>query len=131
MERSAFTTLFLVAALWNLTGAIFGFFNTAFTFELFFDRGLSDPLMFAVYKGAWGTTLTYFVGYLMVSTNPVKHYGIVVIGSIGKLGFIITLLNLYVAGIAGPVIFVVVMGDGLFLILFAYYFAQLYKRSVV
>ena len=129
MAPSSFTKLFLIASLWNLAGAIFGYFNTAFTFELIFNRTLTDPLMFAVYKGAWGTTLIYFVGYLLVSYNPEKHYGIVVTGGIGKLGFIITLLQLYLAGIAGPIIFVIVMGDGIFLSLFAFYFYQLYKTT--
>ena len=129
MAISPFTRLFLLASLWNLAGAVFGFFNTAFTFELIFNRELTDPLLFAVYKGAWGTTLTYFVGYLLVSYNPEKHYGIVVTGGIGKLGFIVTLLQLYFAGIAGPIIFVVVVGDGIFLALFLYYFFQLYKST--
>jgi len=131
MTPSPFTKLFLFASLWNLAGAIFGFFNTSFTFELIFNRELTDPLLFAVYKGAWGTTLTYFVGYLLVSCNPEKHYGIVVTGGIGKLGFIVTLLQLYFAGIAGPIIFVVVIGDAVFLALFAYYFFQLYKDAAM
>jgi len=124
-----FTKLFLLASLWNLAGAIFGFFNTAFTFELIFNRELADPLMFAVYQGAWGTTLTYFVGYLIVSSNPQRHFGIVVTGGIGKLGFIVTLLELFSAGIAGPEIFVIVVGDAAFLVLFAYYFYRLYQST--
>ena len=129
MVLSSYARLFLFASLWNLTGAVFGFFNTAFTFEFIFNRELTDPLLFAVYKGAWGTTLTYFVGYLLVSYNPAKHFGIVITGGIGKLGFIVTLLQLYFAGIAGPIIFVVVIGDGIFLVLFAYYFLQLYRET--
>ncbi|WP_404366797.1 hypothetical protein [Marinobacter sp.] len=126
---SFFTKLFLVAALWNLTGAIFGFFNTAFTFEVIFNRMIEDPLMLAVYKGAWGTTLIYFIGYLIVARNPEKHYGIVITGGIGKLGYIITLLQLYVAGIASPIIFIIVIGDSIFLILFSYYFFHLLKSA--
>lgn len=129
MALSSFTNLFLFASLWNLAGAVFGYFNTSFTFEIIFNRELTDPLLFAVYKGAWGTTLVYFIGYLLVSYNPAKHYGIVVTGGIGKLGFIISLLQLYFAGIAGPIIFVIVIGDGIFLILFAYYLFQLYKAT--
>jgi hypothetical protein len=127
MVLSPFTKLFLLASLWNLTGAVFGFFNTAFAFELTFSKELTDPLMFAIYKGAWGTTLTYFIGYLIVAHNPMKHYGIVITGGIGKLGFIVTLLKLYFAGIAGAGIFVIVVGDGLFLALFIYYFYRVYN----
>ena len=121
-SSSFYTKLFICAALWNLAGAILGFFNTAFTYELIFNQELNDPLMFAVYQGAWGTTLTYFIGYLIVARNPLRHFGVVVTGGIGKLGFIVTLLKLYSAGIAGPEIFVIVIGDGMFLGLFAVYF---------
>lgn len=130
MALSPFSQLFLLASLWNLCGAIFGYFNTAFTFELIFNRPLDDPLLFAIYKGAWGTTLTYFIGYVLVAFNPARHFGVVVTGGIGKLGFIVTLLQLYSLGIAGPVVFVVVVGDGVFLALFAYYFLWLYKGEV-
>jgi len=129
MLHSPFTKLFLFASAWNLAGALFGYFNTAFTFDLIFNKELSDQLLFAVYKGAWGTTLTYFIGYLLVAHNPRKHYGIVVIGAIGKLGFIISLLQLYLSDIAGPVIFVIVIGDGIFLALFFYYFFWVYKTT--
>jgi hypothetical protein len=129
MKLSPFSKLFLFASAWNFAGALFGFFNTAFTFELIFNRELTDPLLFAVYKGAWGTTLTYFIGYLIVARNPLKHFGIVITGGIGKLGFIVTLIQLYIAGIAGPVVFAIIVGDGLFLIFFLYYLFQVYRTG--
>ncbi len=129
MTLSPFAKLFIFASLWNLVGAIFGYFNTSFTYEQIFYKELTDPLMLAVYQGAWGTTLTYFIGYLLVAHNPEKHYGIVITGGIGKLGFIVTLLKLYFSGIASPVIFVIVIGDAVFLSLFTYYFFYIYKSS--
>ncbi|MFK7732535.1 MAG: hypothetical protein AB8B48_13030 [Pseudomonadales bacterium] len=130
-HTSFFSRLFLAAALWNFSGAVLGYFNTAFAFEMFFNRELTDPLMFSIYKGAWGTTLTYFIGYLLVSRNPAKHYGIAITGGIGKLGFIISLLQLYTDGIASPIVFIVIIGDAIFLLLFAYYFYQLYSSREV
>ena len=62
-ELRLFRVLFLVAALWNLIGAVFGYFNTEFTFYNFFGRELTDPLYYAIYQGAWGTTLVYFFGF--------------------------------------------------------------------
>jgi hypothetical protein len=122
--------MFLLAALWNLTGAVFGYFNTAYTFQKFFDRELTDPLFHAIYQGSWGTTFVYFFGYLIVAHNPVKHLGIVIVGGIGKLGFAIKLLQLYAAGIANSLVFIVVVGDFIFLVLFAYYFIYLFKAKV-
>ena len=121
--------LFIVAALWNLTGAGFGYFNTAFTFQNFFDRELSDPLFYDIYKGAWGTTFVYFFGYLLVAYNPLKHTGIVIVGVIGKVGFAIKLMQLYLAGLANSVVLIVIIGDFIFMLLFMYYFLLLYKAK--
>jgi hypothetical protein len=129
-ELKIFKLMFLLAALWNLTGAVFGYFNTAYTFQNIFDRELSDPLFFAVYQGSWGTTFVYFFGYLIVAHNPVKHLGIVIVGGIGKLGFAIKLLQLYAAGIANSLVFIVIVGDCIFLFLFAYYFVCLFRAKI-
>ena len=129
-EITFFKYMFLLAALWNLIGAGFGYFNTAYTFQQFFGRELSDPLYHAIYQGSWGTTFVYFFGYLIVAYNPVKHPGIVIVGGIGKLGFAVKLLQLYLAGFADPVIFIVIVGDFIFLALFAYYFVSLFKAKV-
>lgn len=121
--------LFIVAALWNLTGAGFGYFNTAYTFQNFFGRELSDPLFYEIYKGAWGTTFVYFFGYLIVAHNPLKHSGIVIVGAIGKVGFAIKLLQLYLSGTANSIVLIVVIGDLIFMLLFIYYFFLLYKAK--
>jgi hypothetical protein len=81
-------------------------------------------------KVTWGTTFVYFFGYLIVAHNPVKQAGIVIVGGIGKLGFAVKLLQLYAAGIANSLIFIVIVGDFIFLILFAYYFVCLFKAKV-
>lgn len=128
-EFTLFRAFFIVAALWNLLGAIFGYFNTAFTFQHFFGRELNDPLLYAIYKGAWGTTLVYFIGYLIVAFNPVRHPGIVIVGGIGKVGYAIKLLELYSTGIASPVVLIVVIGDFLFSLFFVYYFIRMYQAK--
>jgi len=128
-EITFFRGLFIVSAIWNLIGAIFGYFNTAYTFNGFFNRELTDPLFYAIYQGAWGTTLVYFIGYLIVAYNPLKHTGIVIVGGIGKIGFAISLLKFYLAGLAGPVVFVVIAGDFIFALLFLYYFFKLYRAK--
>lgn len=128
-EITFFRGLFIVSAIWNLIGAIFGYFNTAYTFNGFFNRELTDPLFYAIYQGAWGTTLVYFIGYLIVAYNPLKHTGIVIVGGIGKIGFAISLLKFYLAGLAGPVVFVVIAGDFIFALLFLFYFFRLYKAN--
>jgi len=128
-EITFFKAVFIVSAIWNLIGAFFGYFNTAYTFQGFFNKALTDPLFYAIYQGAWGTTLVYFIGYLMVAYNPLKHTGIVIVGGIGKIGFAISLLKFYLAGLAGPIVFVVIAGDFVFALLFLYYFFSLYRSK--
>jgi hypothetical protein len=128
-EFPFFTVLFLVAALWNLIGAGFGYFNTKFTFQEIFGRELNDPLFYEIYKGAWGTTLMFFIGYLMVAYNPLKHTGLVLIGGIGKFFFAIAELQLYLAGLANPIILIIVVGDFIFCIFFVYYFIKLFNQK--
>ena len=128
-QITLFRTLFILAAVWNLLGALLGYFNTEFTFQLFFGRELSDPLIYAIYNGAWGTTLVYIIGYLIVAYNPARHTGIVIVGGIGKVGFAIKLLQLYLAGLANPVVLIVIIGDLIFSLLFLYYFFQVYKSE--
>lgn len=124
-----FRIVFVVAALWNLLGAGFGYFNTAFTFQNFFGRELTDPLVFQIYQGAWGTTLVYFFGYLIVAHNPLRHPGIVIVGGIGKLGYALKLLQLFREGLAGPVVLIVILGDALFVLAFLYYFFKLHETN--
>lgn len=127
-----FSGVFLLAALWNLVGACFGYFNTAYTFQGVFGKPLTDPLFYEIYKGAWGTTLMFFIGYLMVAYNPLKHWGIAVIGGIGKLSFAISELQLYLGGLANEKILIIVIGDFLFCGLFIWYFITIinYKTTV-
>jgi hypothetical protein len=128
-EITIFRIIFIISAIWNLIGAIFGYFNTAYTFRGFFNRELTDPLYYTIYQGAWGTTLVYFIGYSIVAYNPIKHTGIVIVGWIGKIGFAISLLKLYLSGIAGSIVFVVIVGDFVFALLFLYYFFRLFKTK--
>ncbi len=129
-EITFFKIFFIIAALWNLTGGILGYFNTAYTFSLLFDRELADPLLHSVYQGACGTTLLYFIGYSIVAFNPKRHTGVVIVGGIGKVGFAIQMLQFYLAGIANSNVFVVVIGDFVFTLLFLYYFFRLFKTNI-
>ena len=124
-----FRIIFITSALWNLTGAFFGYFNTAYTFNGLFNRDLTDPLFYAIYQGAWGTTFVYFFGYLIVALNPMKHTGIVILGGIGKIGFAISLFHLYLSGLANQIVFIIIVGDFIFFLLFSYYFFRLWKTK--
>ncbi|WP_291915065.1 hypothetical protein [Limnohabitans sp.] len=128
-EIRFFRIIFIAAAIWNLCGGVLGYFNTGHTFMLLFDRSADDPLLLSVFKGATGTTLTYFIGYLIVAFNPLRHTGIVIVGGIGKVGFAIQMLKFYMTGLANANALIVVVGDMAFCALFLYYFFRLIKTG--
>jgi hypothetical protein len=64
-----------------------------------------------------------------VAYNPVKHYGIVIVGGIGKVSFTISLFKFYLAGLANSVVFIVLIGHFIFSLLLLYYFYTLYKGN--
>ncbi len=122
-----FRTLFLVAALWNFAGALPGLFDSSGMFAREFGRDLTDPVLIAVYRGAWGTAFLYGFGFLMVAYNPLRHTGIVLMGGVGKALFALNLLYMFNQGWTSDFAIVVIGGDILFIALFVLYFYRLKK----
>lgn len=124
-ELLFFQGFFVIAALWNLAGAAPGLFDTAGMFAREFGRDLTDPVMVAVYRGAWGTALLYGFGFLMVAWNPVRHSGVVLMGGLGKALFALNLAYMHLNGWTSDFAIVVIGGDIIFVALFAVYFVRL------
>ena len=84
--------------------------------------------MMAIYKGSWGTTFLYFFGYLLVAYNPVRHTGVVILGTIGKVFFAAGLLKAYLSGMTTSFALVVIAGDFIFTSLFVAYLIKMKRR---
>ena len=131
MRPSTLRILFIAAALWNLAGGLPGYLASADVFYALFGRELTDPLMTSIYRGAWGTTFLYFIGYLLVARNPERHVGIVLLGTIGKVFFAANLVQLYAQGLATSLALVVVVGDSIFSVLFIRYLLGMFRRPAL
>ena len=94
-------------------------------FEREFGRNLADPVMVAVYRGAWVTALIYGFGFLIVALNPVRHTGVILMGGLGKGLFALNLAYMYLNGWTSDFAIVVIAGDVIFFMLFVVYFARL------
>lgn len=129
-ELNFFRIFFVIAALWNFAGAIPGLIDTAGMFEREFGRALTDPVMVAVYRGAWGTALLYGFGFLMVALNPQRHTGIVAMGGLGKALFALNLLQMHLNGWTSDFAIVVIAGDVLFVAIFLLYFVRLKRLGL-
>jgi hypothetical protein len=124
-EIWAFRVLFIVSAIWNFAGAIPGLSDSENMFLREFGRELSDPVMLAVYRGAWGTAFLYGLGFLVAAYNPQRHSGIILMGGLGKALFALNLLNMYLQGWTSNFALLVILGDVLFVLAFLSYFIRL------
>jgi hypothetical protein len=129
-ENRAFLALFLVAALWNLAGAIPGVIDPAGMFAREFGRPLTDPVQVAIYRGAWGTALLYGLGFLAVARRPARHAGVVAMGGLGKALFAINLAVMHAQGWTSDFAILVIVGDGLFVVAFIVYFLRLRRHGI-
>lgn len=120
-SMTAFRVLFVVAAIWNFAGAVPGLFDSAGMFAREFGRELTDPVMVAVYRGAWGTAFLYGFGFLMAAWDPVRHWGVVLMGGIGKALFAVNLFYMLKNGWTSDFAMVVIAGDVLFVAAFVVY----------
>ena len=125
-----FKTLFVVSAIWNFAGALPGLLDSNRMFLQEFGRQLTDPVMVAVYRGAWGTAFLYGIGFLLAAYNPQRHTGIVLMGGLGKALFALNLLNMYLQGWTSAFSLFVILGDAVFVALFVYYFVRLKRCGI-
>ncbi len=124
----AFRILFLISALWNFAGSIPGLTNPSGMFAQEFGHALTDPVLVAVYRGAWGTAFIYGFGFLLAARDPVRNTGIVLMGGVGKALFALNLLIMYMNGWTSSFAILVIAGDTVFVLLFTHYFVML-RRS--
>ena len=129
-ENRMFQVLFLVAALWNLAGAVPGMIDPAGMFLREFGRPLTDPVQVAIYRGAWGTALLYGLGFLAVARRPARHSGVVAMGGLGKALFAINLAVMHAQGWTSDFAVVVIVGDALFVAAFIVYFVRLQRHGL-
>ncbi len=117
---------FLIAALWNLSGSVPGVLYPAEMYAREFGSSLTDAVFTAIYRGVWGTSLVYGLGFLVVSSNPVQHWGIVLMGGLGKVLFAANLGYMYISGWTSWFSLLVIVGDLLFVLVFIWYLRALW-----
>jgi hypothetical protein len=81
----AFRFILAATALWTLMGAIPGYVDPAASFHRFTGTPAQSPLVLELYRGAWGQTLLFAIGYAVASFDPRRHALTVVLGAVGKL----------------------------------------------
>ena len=79
-----FRYVLAVTALWTLMGAVPGYLDPAASFQRFSGAPAESPIVLELYRGAWGQTLLFAIGYAVASVDPRRHLLVVVLGAVGK-----------------------------------------------
>lgn len=129
-ETRLFRAGFLVAAIWNFTGAVPGVLDPVGMFAREFGQALTDPVQIAIFRGAWGTALLYGFGFIAVAMQPARHTGVVAMGGLGKALFAGNLGIMYWNGWTSDLAVLVILGDIAFSAFFIAYFVRLRRRGI-
>lgn len=85
-----YKNLFIIAALWNLGAAIPLWLGGVFIPDLTFGiYGITPPTTLFPYHAMFWFIMAFGIGYLIVSCDITKNHGIVVIGIIAKVLFLL------------------------------------------
>lgn len=117
----AWRTFFIVAALWNLSGALPGILFPNLSLWLFYGiqaGGFHTILLSTLF---WLMVMAFGIGYLIVSRDPAKNPGIVVLGIITKS--LVAIVWYYIYFFCDDRATILVVGGASGDIIFAGYFA--------
>lgn len=77
--------VFAATAVWTLLGAIPGYLDPVSSFVRFHGAPPDSALVLELYRGAWGQTLLFAVGYAFAAVDPRRHSLVLLLGASGKL----------------------------------------------
>lgn len=129
LSDNVYSRIFLVAAIWNLYFSITAIVMRDFNMQVFFGGdavSLMNGNYYATvfYNLMWAAVLVFGIGFYIVSRDVNKNHGIVLLGIIGKLCFLVYYAVMYAAskctiwGLLG------VVADNIFALVFVYFLLQ-------
>lgn len=110
--------VFAAAGFWTMLGAIPALFDTATAFYRFHGYVARSADILEIYRGSWGQSLLFGIGYLIAALNPERNTTIVLLGAIGKTVYASRFVADVITGQATSFSIAAVIGDFLFVIAF-------------
>jgi hypothetical protein len=116
----AWRIVFGATALWTFLGAIPGTLDPVTSFTRFHGGLPESPLVLDLYRGAWGQTLLFAIGYAFAAFDPRRHSVLLLLGAVGKLLYAARILAvgaptpLATFAAAGDLVFVALIATFLF-----------------
>ncbi len=120
----AWRALFLVIAAWTAIGAIPGFLDPEGTFLRFHGHAPESALVIDLYRGAWGQTLLFAIGYAFAAIDPRRHGALLLLGGIGKVMFALRHMELATGPDATFMSIAAIVGDLVFSALMFFYLVK-------
>ncbi|MFL5752218.1 MAG: hypothetical protein ACJ76F_02330 [Bacteroidia bacterium] len=123
---------FKLAALWNFSGALFALFCKDLMSSLFYVN--SDPALTTVesninYYLLYSFILVMGIGYWIVSLDPSRNKGLILVGIIGKLSTAFTWIIVFFMGYGTIMLLAGALGDLAWSLLFCYYLSKSVKKA--
>jgi hypothetical protein len=130
----AYSRMFLVSAIWNLYLSLGSIFMPELSVKLGFGADavptiLNNYYTYTFYNFMSASVLVFGIGYYIVSRDVNKNHGIVLIGIIGKLVFFVYYTIAYFTSHCTVLMFLAVLGDFIFSIMFIYFLVQKRKSD--
>lgn len=121
---TAWRTLFAIVALWTAIGAVPGFLDPFRSFVQFHGHEPESALVIDLYRGAWGQTLLFAIGYALAAYDPRRHGALLLLGGIGKVMFALRHLELATGPDATFMSAAAIVGDLVFAALMFFYLVK-------
>jgi hypothetical protein len=119
--------IFLIAGIYTAGGVFLGIINPEKGLLDFTGKVIEDWNAIYFFRSLWITVLVFGIGFFIVSRNPSKHIGIVVMGFFGKLLFALNVLtqhqNLSQMAVAAAIV------DLIFVTAFGIFMFKYYKHK--
>jgi len=103
--------MFALVAAWTLSGAVPGFFFAEWTYQQFQGSPPASAEILDLFRGAWGQTLLFGLGYAFAALDPGRHGVVALLGATGK---VLYALRLGQAGDVSGFTLVALVGDLVF-----------------
>jgi len=117
---------FLIAGLYTAGGVLPGIFNPEQGLLDFTSRIIEDWNTIYFFRSLWITVLVFGIGFFIVSLNPAKHIGIVIMGILGKLLFASNVLIQYSNENVSQMAMTAAVIDLIFVLLFGIFIFKYY-----
>jgi hypothetical protein len=123
--------LFLIAGLWNLGAAIICWIGCVFMPDMFFKMfGMPSPASLFPFHAMFWFILTFGIGYFIVSCDITKNHGIIFVGILAKILFLIDCIITLISKEANIMLLTTGIIDLIFAILFIEFLLKTKKVSI-